>query len=279
MILWWCCPPALPRPPGCFLCLPTRPCPADTCPRLCLLRFRPTRGWWKKRKEGSVLSVHALCRSLDASLFSLGGVGATDRVPSAGVDPALFQPSRGPGPAARRRSRAVGREGKRGVGLGQPPPSARPSETRSDSRSAGIAGAVRSAPRRAEASLPLSRSAAPRLSFFVTYGSSWLLSLWFSYWPRPSSCRPWCPLSRGVLFRGPDFAPKMDFLHGSATSRHPRVTGHLHAKRPGGGTDLWSFAPRKSSRTNAKSTRKSRGPSPPPPNAKAQSSGPESKKN
>ena len=68
----------------------------------------------------------------------------------------------------------------------------------------------------------------------------------------------------GVLFRGPDFAPKMDFLHGSATSRHPRVTGHLHAKRPGGGTDFWSFAPRKSSRTNAKSTRKSRGPSPPP---------------
>ena len=22
LILWWCCPPALPRPPGCFLCFP-----------------------------------------------------------------------------------------------------------------------------------------------------------------------------------------------------------------------------------------------------------------
>ena len=22
LILWWCCPPALPRPPGCFRCLP-----------------------------------------------------------------------------------------------------------------------------------------------------------------------------------------------------------------------------------------------------------------
>lgn len=59
LILWWCMPPALPRPPGCFLCLPadtkhitpheersslapqtcispnlpTRPCPWLTCPR------------------------------------------------------------------------------------------------------------------------------------------------------------------------------------------------------------------------------------------------------
>lgn len=24
LILWWCIPPALPRPPGCFLCLPAR---------------------------------------------------------------------------------------------------------------------------------------------------------------------------------------------------------------------------------------------------------------
>ena len=23
LILWWCCPPAFPRPPGCFLCFPT----------------------------------------------------------------------------------------------------------------------------------------------------------------------------------------------------------------------------------------------------------------
>lgn len=34
---WWCWPPALPRPPGCFLCFPTRPWPAETCPRF--LRF------------------------------------------------------------------------------------------------------------------------------------------------------------------------------------------------------------------------------------------------
>lgn len=58
LILWWCKPPAFPRPPGCFLCLPvgiqhifrcggfirsddgkdgsnlpTRPCPWLTCPR------------------------------------------------------------------------------------------------------------------------------------------------------------------------------------------------------------------------------------------------------
>ena len=30
MILWWCWPPALPRPEGCLRCLPMRPCPADT---------------------------------------------------------------------------------------------------------------------------------------------------------------------------------------------------------------------------------------------------------
>ncbi|CAN1838690.1 hypothetical protein LINPERHAP1_LOCUS35525 [Linum perenne] len=36
-ILWWCIPPALPRPPGCLRCLPTRPCPALTWPLF--LRF------------------------------------------------------------------------------------------------------------------------------------------------------------------------------------------------------------------------------------------------
>ncbi len=31
--LWWCWPPALPRPPGCFLCFPIRPWPWETWPR------------------------------------------------------------------------------------------------------------------------------------------------------------------------------------------------------------------------------------------------------
>ena len=33
MIRWWCCPPALPRPPGCLRCFPMRPFPCDTEPR------------------------------------------------------------------------------------------------------------------------------------------------------------------------------------------------------------------------------------------------------
>ena len=33
-VRWWCWPPAKPLPPGCFLCLPIRPWPAETCPRL-----------------------------------------------------------------------------------------------------------------------------------------------------------------------------------------------------------------------------------------------------
>ena len=32
LILMWCLPPARPLPPGCFLCLPTLPCPCETCP-------------------------------------------------------------------------------------------------------------------------------------------------------------------------------------------------------------------------------------------------------
>jgi len=46
-IRWWCIPPALPRPPGCFLCLPMRPCPALTCPlffRFFLKRVVISRG-------------------------------------------------------------------------------------------------------------------------------------------------------------------------------------------------------------------------------------------
>ena len=77
-------------------------------------------------------------------------------------------------------------------------------------------------PRRAAASLPLSRGAAPRLYFFVTYGSSWLLSLWFSYWPRPSSCRPWCPLSpRGGPFSRAGFSPPRWIFY---TDRPPAAT-------------------------------------------------------
>lgn len=40
---WWCNPPARPLPPGCFRCLPTRPCPADTWPR-CLRVFEKRVG-------------------------------------------------------------------------------------------------------------------------------------------------------------------------------------------------------------------------------------------
>ena len=46
-IRWWCIPPALPRPPGCFLCLPMRPWPALTCPlffRFFLKRVVISRG-------------------------------------------------------------------------------------------------------------------------------------------------------------------------------------------------------------------------------------------
>merc|ERR1719507_2450908 len=39
LILWWCCPPALPRPPGCFLCLPILPWPWLTCPLSFLVFF------------------------------------------------------------------------------------------------------------------------------------------------------------------------------------------------------------------------------------------------
>jgi len=64
-IRWWCCPPALPRPAGCFLCFPIRPWPICTCPRffrpLCLAvgcahrRARVSRlgvGWWAPREAG-----------------------------------------------------------------------------------------------------------------------------------------------------------------------------------------------------------------------------------
>ena len=34
-------PPAIPRPPGCFLCFPTRPCPAETWPRLFVTTCQP----------------------------------------------------------------------------------------------------------------------------------------------------------------------------------------------------------------------------------------------
>lgn len=40
LIRWWCCPPALPRPPGCLRCLPTRPWPAHTWPRFLRFFFR-----------------------------------------------------------------------------------------------------------------------------------------------------------------------------------------------------------------------------------------------
>lgn len=40
---WWCMPPALPRPPGCFLCLPIRPWPALTWPLFFLFFFRSAR--------------------------------------------------------------------------------------------------------------------------------------------------------------------------------------------------------------------------------------------
>src|SRR5271154_6764302 len=43
LVRWWCCPPAIPRPPGCFRCFPTRPWPAETWPRLkdeCQFRSR-----------------------------------------------------------------------------------------------------------------------------------------------------------------------------------------------------------------------------------------------
>ena len=40
-ILWWCWPPAIPRPPGCFRCLPMRPWPALTWPRFFLFLLRP----------------------------------------------------------------------------------------------------------------------------------------------------------------------------------------------------------------------------------------------
>jgi hypothetical protein len=52
---WWCCPPALPRPPGCLRCLPTRPWPALTCPRflrLCFSCGRQRRGARQRAQQG-----------------------------------------------------------------------------------------------------------------------------------------------------------------------------------------------------------------------------------
>ena len=43
MILWWCWPPAFPRPPGCLRCFPTRPWPAETWPRFLRFLRRPER--------------------------------------------------------------------------------------------------------------------------------------------------------------------------------------------------------------------------------------------
>ncbi len=37
---WWCWPPALPRPAGCFRCLPIRPWPMHSCPRFLRVLWR-----------------------------------------------------------------------------------------------------------------------------------------------------------------------------------------------------------------------------------------------
>jgi len=48
---WWCWPPALPRPLGCFLCFPTRPYPLNDEPR-CLRVLRNRVGKHKKHPSG-----------------------------------------------------------------------------------------------------------------------------------------------------------------------------------------------------------------------------------
>ena len=198
MILWWCCPPALPST-RVLLCLPTRPCPADTCPRLCRY-FEYAR---LRKKEGSVLSVHALCRSLDASPL-LGGVGATDRVPSAEIRPYSSPPE---DPDQRR---AVGREPsverRRGVGLASHP---RARERDAFGFAGGIAGQFDyAAPSRGFP--PLSRSAAPAFPSSSLTGRHGCC-LFGSPTGLARLVPALVPLSRRGPFRGRIFAPRWIF--------------------------------------------------------------------
>ena len=53
MILSWCMPPALPRPPGCFLARPTLPLPMDTWPLILLVFLNLATFNTKERKSVS----------------------------------------------------------------------------------------------------------------------------------------------------------------------------------------------------------------------------------
>jgi hypothetical protein len=90
---WWCCPPALPRPPGCLRCLPTRPWPALTCPRflrLCFSCGRQRRGarqraqhflWHARQAERA--DAAAAARATHPRRHSGGADGKGRRVPPA----------------------------------------------------------------------------------------------------------------------------------------------------------------------------------------------------
>ena len=54
-VRWWCWPPARPRPPGCLRCLPTRPYPAETWPRLVLSRQYLYISLWELNGEIEVV--------------------------------------------------------------------------------------------------------------------------------------------------------------------------------------------------------------------------------
>ena len=64
---WWCAPPARPRPPGCLRCFPTRPCPADTCPR-CFRVFENRVGIWFCNPN---ISIQFSCRPSDLHIQSI----------------------------------------------------------------------------------------------------------------------------------------------------------------------------------------------------------------
>merc|ERR1719259_142865 len=57
LILWWCCPPAFPLPPGCFLCLPILPWPWDTWPLNFLVFFLLVDIFHSCRSESSNISL------------------------------------------------------------------------------------------------------------------------------------------------------------------------------------------------------------------------------
>ena len=92
-IRWWCCPPALPRPAGCFLCFPIRPWPICTCPRffrpLCLAvgcahrRARVSRlGRWRgvaRAERAQYDSVRLLVGSALATIWSAAPLPAPKR--------------------------------------------------------------------------------------------------------------------------------------------------------------------------------------------------------